>query len=172
MQNRGTKNFFTNKKIETPERPLPVKNQRDGYTPPLLQPSCVKFFPSPPYKNRSLRMHLMGIWVLLSKLQHGGSRLVVFYAPYVLLFPWSWKEKSYKRGIELLFQMTVKITLFRPEILRELHLVINVAWTGKIIAFPLSSLEFVLLNRCNELFPQSGYRFQQCLFKFVNGLLC
>lgn len=84
------------------------------------------FLPSPPYKNGSLRIHQTGIWVLPSKLQHGGSRLVVFYAPYVLLFPWSWKEKSHERGTELLFQIIFKITPLRTEILLELHIVVNV----------------------------------------------
>ena len=84
---------------------------------------CVAFFP--PYPTEIDHTHHMGIWVLPSKLQHGGSRLVVFYAPYFLLFPWSWKEKSHKRGNELLFQVIFKITLLRTEIFLELHIVVK-----------------------------------------------
>ena len=77
-----------------------------------------------PHSLLLLHIHQTGIWVLPSKLQHGGSWLVVFYVPYILLFPWLWKEKSHKRGKELLFEIIFKITLLRTEIL---HVVVNVA---------------------------------------------
>ena len=63
------------------------------YYPPDLS-DCVTTF------ALCLHIHRTGIWVPTQNLQHGGSRLVVFYAPCVLLFLRIWEEKSHKRGMD------------------------------------------------------------------------
>ena len=97
--------------------------------------------------------------------------MVVLYAPYILLLPWSWKEKSHKRGKELLFQIIFKINLLRTGMLLELHIVLLSMLLERENDFSLSSLEFVLLKDTLNSFLQSSSQFREFLFKFISGLL-